>query len=133
MIPKKVFRYDPLVFPLKLWVCFRPDLSKIKRMFDVLDENNYVDYKPITEDDIKPYWGACRLTVRHKASMDTGCLLLFMAMNEFNEGMVVHEVNHAYDEFAEILKIPFDGETRSYLTEWMTNRVYEAYRKEERG
>lgn len=120
----KLYKFDPEIFPLKIWVCMKPDLKKMAATFDIIDDD-YRGWHEWGNDEIEPYWGACRITVREKKTGDTGCLLMYIVMSEFTPGQVAHEVSHAYDDFVAMLKVEAVGETRAYVTEWMVDKVWD--------
>ena len=123
----KIFKFDPQIYPLMVWVTVKPTISQLSERFVILKEDNVTEVE-ITDDSIKPYWGACRLTVIEKETRHTGSLIAIMRPNACTDRTLVHEASHAYDDFADLLNLPYDGETRSYLTEWIFQMAKDVFK-----
>lgn len=120
----KIYIFDPQIYPLRIWVSIKPDIETLKGRFDVIDDDNET-ILPFTDDTIKSYWGAARITVREKSTRLCGCLIVIMVPKECTVGTIAHEACHAYDDFVGLLDLPVGGETRAYLTEWIVDRAWE--------
>ena len=127
MLMGKIFEFDSQVYPLMVWVCVEPAITILKNRFEVMDEDDETKFNPFTDDTIRPYWGACRITVREIKTGKVGCLIAIMHPSSVTVGQIAHEGCHAYDDFCVLLKLPSTGEARAYLTEWITDRVYDVF------
>ena len=123
----KIFDFDCQIYPLRLWVSVEPSIEECKRRFEVMDDDDETKFARFTDDTIKPYWGACRITVSEYKTGRVGCLIAIMHTSSVTVGQIAHEASHAYDDFAMLLKLPYTGEARAYLTEWITDRVYDVF------
>lgn len=124
----KIFEFDCQVYPLRIWVSVKPSIDECMKRFEVMDDDDDTKFDPFTDETIKSYWGACRITVRETASSKIGCLIAIMYPRSTTVGQVAHEASHAYDDFASLLNLPLTGETRSYLTEWIADRVWDVFK-----
>lgn len=125
----KVYKFDCDVFPLKLWVSVEPTFEQLQKRFRILEDDNVTE-KEFDKDSIKPYWGACRITVVDKATHDVGSLIVISHPASYSERTLVHECCHACDDFIDLLNLDVYGETRAYLTEWMYDKAKKVIDKE---
>ena len=123
-----IFRFNNEVFPLSLWVVVKPSIEELKETFEILEDDG-VTVSPLTDDRIKEYWSACRITVVHKKTRETGSLIAILIPSKVTMGTITHEVSHAYDDYVQLLNLEATGETRAYLSEWMADKVYGVLRK----
>lgn len=125
----KIIKYDCDVFPLKIWVCVEPSLQQLQNRFVILEDDNVTESE-FDDDTIKPYWGACRITVIEKKTRHTGSLVVINRPDTLDLRQIVHEISHAYDDYVRLLGLEPVGETRAYVTEWIFDMVYKTVYKE---
>lgn len=122
----KIYEFNPEVYPLKLWFAISPSLQQLQSRFRKLDDD-YCSEKGMSEDTIKPYWGAYRVAVVEKKTNKHGSLIVIQYPEHCDVATLCHEVSHAYDDFVELLGLPEVGETRAYLQEWMFSKCYNVW------
>ena len=125
----KIYKFDCDIFPLKIWVAVQPSLQQLQKRFAILDDDNVTE-KEFDKDSIKPYWGACRISVVEKESRHVGSIIIVMHPDAYSDRTLVHESCHACDDFILLLDLDVVGETRAYLTEWIFDRAKSVIDKE---
>ena len=127
MLMGKILEFNCQIYPLSLWVSIEPSIEELKKRFLVMDDDDESKFNAFTDKTIKPYWAACRITVKDIKTGHIGCLVAIIYPKSTTAGQIAHEASHAYDDFAMLLGLPYSGETRSYLTEWFVDTVYNVF------
>lgn len=104
----KIFEYDPVIYPLKLWIYIGEEFSKLNNKFDEPIE-------PLDEDEDA-------VTYEIKQGENSGILILFRNRSVMTTQIIAHESSHAamfiFDyinsEISTIAQEPF-----AYLLGWV--------------
>ena len=94
---KKIFEFNPVLFPTRVWVTLYPDIRLISRHFYALDEQGEIieEFPQDTFSDEKTV--AQTTLVQDKKSGYQGCLITIHRVNEMTPGIAAHEANHCAD------------------------------------
>ena len=131
MASKKIYEFNPQIFPTRLWVCKSKEVTieEVDKMFYALDDANERRYfKEVHEmPDFNIF--ASTYPVSHKETGWRGCLVI-LNRGDMPTSTCTHEASHCTDWLFEQLGIKsgttFDnGEARAYYHEWVFNRIYE--------
>lgn len=131
MKKRKIYEFDPQVYPTRLWVCKNKDVTieDVDKMFYALDDaNERCRFKEVQEmPDFNSY--ARTYPVSHKETGWRGCLVI-LNRGDMPTSTCTHEASHCTDWLFEQLGIESgttfeNGEARAYYHEWVFNRIYE--------
>ena len=130
---RKIFEFNPVIFPTRVWVTMCPDIKLISRQFYALDEDGEImDVFPAdTFTDDKTV--AQTTLVQHKKTNFYGCLVTIHRADEVTSGIMAHEASHCADWLCDqfgIYSCTFQtGETRSYYVQWVTECIEKVINK----
>lgn len=122
-------KYNPQIYPRKLWVCKNAKLEDIQKRFK-LRSNKEID------DEWDPQEGVYTLFVEEKATGELGCLVNFadFAFDKRNAfiNAICHEAEHTknsifYDIHHE--SDPKSDEVDAYLVGWIAQCIYDTMTK----
>ena len=122
-------KYNPQIYPRKLWVCKNAKLKDIQKRFK-LRSNREID------DEWDPQEGVYTLFVEEKATKELGCLVNFadFAFDKRNAiiNAICHEAEHTknsifYDIHHE--SDPKSDEVDAYLVGWIAQCIYDTMTK----
>ena len=118
MIKKKslgYFEYDPVIYPLKIWVHVGNGLSElIDSCFDGCKAPDE-DYYGVTYDD------AVRKRDRRR-----GVLISFQHTKDMLMDYCCHEASHACDAIEDAIGMEHGGEPSAYLIGWIASCINKA-------
>ena len=122
-----IYEFDPVIYPIRLWVCKKPvkeDVASIFYPFNNDDE--MVDDFGDTFSRIGCY--ANTLIVGKKSERIKGCLVSLLMPGSVGAGVCAHEALHFVAHLSDMLDIPlgnFDkSEPLAYLEQWATNCIW---------
>ena len=124
----KVYEFDPVIYPGRLWVCKKPETSDIESLFYPFNnDGEQVDSFGGTFEYVMGKY-ANTVIVGSKKSRWRGCLISIFMPGQCSAGICAHEALHYVAYLADALDIPlgnFDkSEPLAYLEQWATNCVY---------
>lgn len=125
----KIHEYDPVVYPIRLWVTKHADKNEIGETFYFLDENGEVVDDWEKQIDGTPNSIATTTLVTHKESLWKGCLVCLHRPKQIASGVIAHESTHVTDWLCDQLGIDgysfLGGEARAYFAQWTANCIEE--------
>lgn len=131
MAKKTIFReFDPVIYPIKVWVAVCPHHTDVMRRFYAIDEYGQVaDFtKEILADDFCTI--ATTFPVAAKKDRQGGLLVHIYRNNRLSTNYITHEAAHCADFFAEKLGLStgkfHDGEAYAYLLGWIAECIEKA-------
>lgn len=123
----KIYEFDPIIYPVRLWVAKKPALEDVEPFFYPFDNNcEMVD----SFGDVFSRRGsyAHTLIVGHKDEHIKGCLVSLLQPASIGAGICSHEALHFIAFCSEQFDIPlgnFDkSEPLAYLEQWATNCIW---------
>ena len=127
----KMFEFDPVIYPGRLWVSIDPSFDDIAKDFYLLDDNDEVCDELVVRSLYDKHAGsvATTFTVVHKESCWKGCLVAIWQKRNSGVGVCSHEATHVYDYFAQELGLECQGfsnsEPKAYFVQWVANCIYD--------
>jgi len=111
----KMKRFDPVIYPQKLWVCIEKDFKKLNGLFYDTDDNTDINF-----DNLDKY-EAVTIRVGEKKTKEFGVLIIFGSEN-FNCTLTAHEASHAAGYIFHHIGADMDcGEPTAYLIGWIAD------------
>ena len=112
-------RFDPIIYPYKIWVAITQDFNDVS--------SHFVSYKD--RGDIKfsdtDKCHAMTMAVMHKEDYKYGAIILFKSKKEMNIGSITHEASHAAKLlFEHIGADPAEHEPFEYLVGWIAECIW---------
>lgn len=126
----KIYEFDPVIYPTRLWVCKKPLGEDIKELFYPLDDDGNIldDFGNSFAPNRDSF--AHTLIVGNKNSHWKGCLVSILKPSECGAGICAHESMHVIAYICEQLGIALkgflDSEAWAYLMQWSTNCIWGA-------
>lgn len=123
----KVYEFDPVIYPTRLWVCKKPNTEDVAELFYPFNnDGEMVDsFGDVLEYNSGKY--ANTLIVGNKMSMMRGCLVSIFQPGGCGAGVCSHEGLHYIAYLSEQFDIPLGGfdtsEPLAYLEQWATNCI----------
>lgn len=108
-----VYKFDPVVYPFKLWVTIADDVELIVRRFRKLDGSKLSNIDG-------PFTGYTTGLIYEVRSGDLGVLVVFNPERGLKTSTIAHESSHVADKFWEEMgddRIP--SEANAYLVGWV--------------
>lgn len=131
MAKKTIFHeFDPLLYPIKVWVSVCPHHTQVQRKFYALSEDNEaLEFnQSILADDNCTI--ASTFPVSAKKDYQGGLLVIVYKQKRFTTNYITHEAAHCADFFAERLGLTtgkfHDGEAYAYLIGWIAECIENA-------
>lgn len=123
----KIFEYDPVIYPMRLYVAINPPFEKVDKIFYFLDNDGEV-----VDDARKEYenhWTAIATTfmVAHKKDGWKGCLVVIWKKSQCGAGICAHEATHVYDWLDNEIGLNCqefsNDEPKAYMVQWIANCI----------
>ena len=123
----KIYEFDPVIYPVRLWVCKRPSAEDVDKLFYPLNnDGEAVDSFGDAFDQRGQR--ATTLIVKEKTEGWYGCLIALTQPGECGAGVCAHEALHFAAYLSEEFDIPLGGfdksEPLAYLEQWATNCIW---------
>lgn len=136
----KVYKYDPVIYPTKLWVSNSVIGLEDEFLFCSLDDLTDPDPRRhaeiLMEEDSGTVSGMT-IPVIHQATREMGALVIIGDDEEDLENTIPHEALHVTDYIYEYLNLtvqPFaDNENQAYLLGWVAKCISNAVIKLRKG
>lgn len=124
----KIWKFDPVIYPLKLWVGVHLTQEEIENTFLLQDKESVVTEWP--ENFSKLSAAATTVPVWHKEGNAhlKGILVVIWDKEICNAGICAHEALHCVDWMCDEMTISGnsfeDDEAKAYLIQWVTNCIW---------
>lgn len=125
---QKIYEFDPLIYPCRIWVGFNLSDKDISEVFYGLDENGYrIDISDDVSRNTNCIIARCH-PVSHKKSGWRGVLLNILRPKSLSAGVIAHEAEHIVCWICDELGIACtsfdDSEPRAYLMQWLVDEIW---------
>lgn len=122
-----IYEFDPVIYPIRLWVSKKPVKEDIENLFYPFDNNdNIVDDFGDCFSRVGSY--ALTLIVGSKNEHIKGCLVSILMPGKVGAGVCAHEALHFNAYLSECFDIPLGGfdhsEPLAYMEQWATNCIW---------
>ena len=123
-----IYEFDPVIYPIRLWVCKKPETADVAELFYPFDNNGEMvdSFGEVLEYDAGRY--ATTVIVSNKKSHWKGCLVSILIPKGCGAGVCSHEALHYVAYLSDQFDIPlgdFDkSEPLAYLEQWATNCIW---------
>lgn len=112
----KIYQFNPLIYPVKIWITITTDLDAVVRKFWSYPGLNPIN--PIFSDKMERF---AQIVVDKKTGL-FGVLLVFSSKKVMTAGKIAHEATHAARDIWEHLSERSTGvEADAYLVEWISD------------
>jgi len=116
-------RFDPVIYPQKLWISVENDFKKLNGLFSDPDDNTECDFGKY--DNYK----AITAKVLEKETRDFGVLIIFRP-KYLDCRTISHEASHAAGYIFQHINADMDcGEPTAYLIEWIADCCWRCRKK----
>lgn len=125
-----VHEFNPVIYPMRLWVAISPSYDEVRDKFGFLDEDGNdisveSEFKPNDTSIAQTY------TVYDKESGWKGCFVTIWRKADVSSGVIAHESSHCADWLDDELgglgsvdgRKFLTGEPRAYYTQWVANCI----------
>lgn len=120
MAKSKVYEFNPVIYPTRLWISIKPTIEEIQKDFILLDDDDEeIDGKePFSRTTI-----AQTFSVAHRKSTWMGCYIAILLPKQCDVGIIAHESGHVTDWLCDHFGVSgfsfMDGEARQYYAQWV--------------
>ena len=130
MKKRKIYEFDPQIYPTRLWVAINPSLDDVKDVFGFLDE----DGKEVNTDTAFTHSAstiAQTYSVYNKESHWKGCFVAIWRKADTGCGVISHETSHCADWLDDEIgglggvdgALFNTGEPRAYYVQWLAEKI----------
>lgn len=127
----KINKFDPLVFPFRLWIVKNPDESKLRKQFIYYKERTPFTHEPVVGNSDMPFTAYTSELVEEVSSTNIGVLIV-IGDAEMLPMYMAHEACHAagilYDYIGEI-SIPIQSESHAYFVQWIVECIHNSIKE----
>ncbi|MBC7088648.1 MAG: hypothetical protein H5T96_09335 [Tissierellales bacterium] len=124
----KFYEFDPVLYPVKLYIVLNPTDGYVKKNFLTSDK------KKLRKVVDKNWNGGVYLEIVKKKSDNGFGILVFVETDDFTPDMVTHEAVHVSQVFWEWLcETKIGDEADAYFTQWVAKCIIEAINKQGNG
>jgi len=111
----KTKRFDPVIYPQKLWICVKKDFKKLNGLFSDVDDNTDLDFGKFEN------YEAITINVLEKETKEFGVLIVFRP-KYLNCKTIAHEASHAAGYMFHHIGADMNcGEPTAYLIGWIAD------------
>ena len=116
-----IYRYDPVLYPVKLWVVATSDLTIIKENFNHFPSGK--SYKTKGADGLDAFVD----TVTSAETREIGILVVFKPSRTYKAELMAHEATHVSDRLWRQIgeRIP-GSEANAYFVGWVVDCIEKA-------
>jgi hypothetical protein len=113
----KIHQFDPVIYPVKLWVVITDDLLPIADKFVKESGKEF-------NTEFKTKHHAFTENVVEKETYMWGIIVIFRSKKDMNVGLISHESTHVAREIWNRINESVTGiEADAYLVEWIANCI----------
>lgn len=123
----KIYEFDPVIYPTRLYVAINPPFEKVDKMFYMLDEDDKVVDE--AKKEYNSHFSAIATTfiVANKKDNWKGCLVVIWRRKECGAGICAHEATHIYDWLDKEMGLDCqewdNDEPKAYMVQWIANCI----------
>ena len=120
-------KFDPVIYPRKVWVCKGGDKHDLEKYFDDMEGDSY----QVSNCVVKSSY-AITDDVSEKSTGDYGVVVWLHRMDGFTDGLVAHEADHAANRIFKAIGASVDcdnDETHAYLVGFITDCIWKVKRQ----
>lgn len=126
----KVYEFDPVIFPTRVWVVVKPDVDEMSKIFYALDEAGETIDDDMDKDTFDDQRTVAQTTlVQDRETGYEGCLVAILRPKEVTPGIAGHEASHCTDYICDSFGIKSStwdtGETRAYYLQWVVDSIWD--------
>ena len=124
----RIEKFDPVIYPRKVWVAKGGTKENLADIFDDMEGDQY-----IVSDEVVTSSYAITDEVMERSSGEYGVFVRLHKLNDVNTGTMAHEADHAANLIFKAIGAKVDctnDETHAYLVGYITNCI-EKVRKNE--
>ena len=117
----QVHKFDPVVYPRKVWVAKGGTKKNLAEVFDDLEGDPYM-----ISDEVVTFSYALTDDVVERSSGDYGVIVWLHKLNDITTGTMAHEADHAANLIFKAIGAKVDctnDETHAYLVGFITNCI----------
>lgn len=124
----RIYEFDPVIFPFRLWVMKKPTYKDIADNFFELDSDySKHEIQETVYDNLVKKSYAFTYTVAKKPNRIIGAMIALLDINKISTSVVAHEASHVVDFIIEHCGLESNtyasGETRAYLVGWVVDCI----------
>lgn len=121
--PPIIEQYDPVIYPLKLWVAIADDYKDVAKMFISARDKQPLD---LTDDGLME--ASTEYVIKDEGERYYGVLIVFLNIEDMTMRTIAHEASHAADIFWHHMReTHVCGEANAYLTGWIAKCMGSTY------
>ena len=124
----KIYEFDPVIYPFRLYVAVMPTFDECDSRFYFLDYDDEVVDDAEKEFTRSSSSIATTFVVSNREDGWKGCLVAIWKRSQCGAGVCAHEATHVYDYVDNSLGLNCNtfasGEPKAYLVQWITNQIY---------
>ena len=124
---KNIYEFDPVIYPVRLWVVASPPTAAVENLFYPMDDNGNV-LDGFGDSLLGDGQYARTFIVGNKHSLIKGCLVALFRSKGCGAGVCAHEALHFIAYMSEQFDIELGGfnesEPLAYLEQWATNCIW---------
>lgn len=123
----KIYEFDPVIYPTRLYVAINPPFEKVDKMFYML--NNDGEVVDEAKKEYNSHFSAIATTfiVANKKDNWKGCLVVIWRRKECGAGICAHEATHIYDWLDKEMGLDCqewdNDEPKAYMVQWIANCI----------
>lgn len=123
----RIHEFDPVIYPMRLWVAVLPDFKTADRTFYFLNDDGEVVDDAKAEFDSHSSAVATTFLVAHRKTHWKGALVAVWRRKECTVGVCAHEATHVYDfmdrEFGLHCQDFDNDEPKAYAVQWIADSI----------
>jgi hypothetical protein len=120
-------KFDPVIYPRKVWVAKGGDKHDLERVFNDIEGDSYQVSNMIVNSSY-----AITDDVSEKKSGDYGVIVWLHKIDDITEGIAAHEADHAANRIFKAIGATVDcdnDETHSYLVGFITDCIWKVIKR----
>lgn len=130
---KKVWEFDAIIFPFRLWVMKKPAYKDVAdNFFELKSDYTIHEIQETVYDDLVKKSYAFTYTVARKPNKQIGAFVALLDTSKATAPIIAHEASHVVDFIIEHCGLESNtyqtGETRAYLIAWVVDCINKAKR-----
>jgi hypothetical protein len=121
-----IHQFDPVIYPVKLWVTITREYNSLAERFEQGYNNDRLNVEFLENKEAVTYH------VREKSSKLRGVLIVYNGLNYCSVRTIAHEASHACDFIWEYIGETRKGdEAKAYLMGWIAECIEKVKRNKE--
>lgn len=128
----KIYMFNPVIYPFKLWVAVEPNPQDIIGKFYGVSDGNTDELVAFSESEFHKDSHTDATTYQVRCDGKAGALVIIWFKKRFDVNGISHEASHVTDLMCEYLGVGgftfIDGEARAYFNGWVAECLDKAKR-----